>query len=81
MKKRRKEGKMGAAKKPPTYLHVQTESSAHRVGRPPANVNRILLQIWCNPALNMHMERENAGDVLTKLLSKFVQKIQVHQQK
>ena len=31
--------KMGAPKKPPTYLHIQIESGAHRVGRTPENVN------------------------------------------
>lgn len=32
--------KMGAPKKPPTYLHIQIESGAHRVGQTPENVNR-----------------------------------------
>ena len=31
--------KMGAPKKPPTYLHIQIESGAHRVGQTPENVN------------------------------------------
>ena len=36
-----KKEKVGAPKKPPlTYLHVQIESGAHRVGRTPGNVNR-----------------------------------------
>ena len=31
--------KMGAPKKPPTYLHIQIESGAHQVGQTPENVN------------------------------------------
>ena len=37
--------KMGAPKKPPTYLHIQIESGVHRVGQTPENVN--------NPEVNI----------------------------
>ena len=44
--------KMGAPKKPPTYLHIQIESGVHQAGQTPENVNSLerVVGSWVCPA-------------------------------
>ena len=45
VKKRLKENKTGAAKKPPTYLHIQIAGGTHRVGYTKWNVNTRMISM------------------------------------